>query len=103
MNCEYFNKCGSCNLPSNYKTQLYFKYQREHYNFSDLYNKKIDLIQSEDQHFRNRAEFKVFHKEGTISYAMNDINKKFLCIDSCPIVSLSIYEFMPKLLLVYLL
>ncbi len=98
MTCEYFNKCGSCNLATNYKTQLYYKYQREHYNFGELYNKKIDLIQSEEEHFRNRAEFRVFHTDDSISYAMNDEDKKLLCINSCSIVSKPIYDLMPKLL-----
>ena len=98
MNCEYFNKCGSCNLVLDYESQLDFKYQREQKRFKDFYTGKIDLIQSEEQHFRNRAEFRVFHTGEGISYAMNDIDKKLLCINSCSIVSKSIYDLMPKLL-----
>jgi tRNA (uracil-5-)-methyltransferase len=98
MTCEYFNTCGSCNLAITYEKQLDFKLQREKKRFSDFYTNDIDIIQSEEQHFRSRAEFRVFHIDNSISYAMNDVNKKLLCIDSCPIVDKSIYDLMPKLL-----
>jgi len=81
-----------------YEEQLDFKHKREVVRFKDLYQGDMDLIQSEQEHFRNRAEFRIFHLDGTISYAMNDINKKFLCIESCSIVSPPIYDLMPKLL-----
>lgn len=100
MQCNYFGKCGSCNLSTNYKAQLYFKYQREHMRFMDLYDKKIDIVESDELNFRNRAEFKIFHYKNSddISYAMNDIEKKPLCIDRCMIVSKEIDELMPKLI-----
>ena len=98
MDCKYFNKCGSCSLVMSYEEQLDFKYQREQNRFLDFYQSKIDLIKSEHKHFRNRAEFRIFHTNQTISYAMNDVNKKLLCINECSIVDSTIYNFMPKLL-----
>ncbi len=98
MDCKYFGKCGSCNLSKDYKEQLDFKYQEQKKNFLDLYTEEIDLIQSEYEAFRNRAEFRIYHKEGKISYAMNSIDKKPLPIDECPIVSATISDMMPKLL-----
>jgi tRNA (uracil-5-)-methyltransferase len=98
MECKYFGKCGSCNLTANYQAQLYFKYQNQQLRFADLYKKDMDLIRSEELAFRNRAEFRIYHKEGEISYAMNSIDKKPLPIDECPIVSATIAHMMPRLL-----
>ncbi len=99
MNCEYFGKCGSCTLGKmSYEEQLDFKIKREKERFGDIFDKTIDVIKSKDGAFRNRAEFRVFHKMGKISYAMSDINKKLLPIQNCSIVSDYISELMPKLL-----
>jgi tRNA (uracil-5-)-methyltransferase len=99
MDCEYFGKCGSCTLGENtYEEQLTLKVQREKDRFNLFYDGTIDVIKSLDGAFRNRAEFRVFHKAGDISYAMNDINKKLLPIQSCSIVSSAISQVMDKLL-----
>jgi len=99
MICEYFGKCGGCTLGHlNYEEQLNLKIQKEKDRFKDIYNDKFDIIRSEDSGFRNRAEFRIFHKLGTISYAMSDINKKLLLIDSCSIVILPIKKIMSLLL-----
>lgn len=104
MNCEYFGKCGSCVLfDKSYEEQLDFKLQREKERFSDLTNIEFDIIKSDDSNFRNRAEFRIWRnfddeKNPTISYAMNDFDKKALEIDSCQIVSSHISQIMPKLL-----
>ncbi len=99
MNCEYFGKCGSCTLGSmNYEEQLDFKVQREKKRFNDIWNKDIQVIKSEDGAFRNRAEFRVFHKMGELDFAMSSIDKKLLTIDSCSMVSSDISLVMSKLL-----
>lgn len=104
MNCKYFGICGSCNLGNmSYEEQLKFKVDMETQRFKDLYSKKIDIIKSEDGNFRNRSEFriwKVFNEDDTftLSYAMNDIEKNSLPIDSCSMVSQTIANIMPKLL-----
>ena len=104
MNCEYFGKCGSCVLwDKSYEEQLLYKIKREKERFSDFTNMEFDIIKSEEQNFRNRAEFRIWknfdeNDNATLSYAMNDFDKKPLEIDSCSIVSEDIANLMPKLL-----
>ncbi len=99
MQCKYFGSCGSCTLPSmTYTEQLNIKVINQQERFKDIYNKKIDVIKSEEEAFRNRVEFRVFHKLGELHYAMSDINKKLMIIDSCSIVSPIIAQLMSKLL-----
>ena len=104
MNCKYFGKCGSCTLyDKNYEEQLNFKLQREEERFKEFSNLPFDIIKSQAQNFRNRAEFRFWknyddEENPTISYAMNDFDRKTLEIDSCQIVSTDISQLMPILL-----
>lgn len=104
MNCKYFSKCASCTLyDKNYEQQLEYKVQREKQRFSQFELTKIDIIKSEEQNFRTRAEFRIWknfdeNNNSTISYAMNDFDKKALEINSCKIVSQDIANLMPRLL-----
>ncbi|HIP13322.1 MAG TPA: tRNA (uridine(54)-C5)-methyltransferase TrmA [Arcobacter sp.] len=104
MNCDYFGRCGSCTLGGKtYGEQLNVKVNIESKRFQDLYSDKIDVIKSEDGKFRNRAEFRIWkifdeNNNFTLHYAMNDIDKKALVIDSCSIVNESIHTLMPKLI-----
>lgn len=102
MKCRYFALCGSCTIfDKSYEEQLNFKIQREKNRFEEFTRIDFDVVKSEEKNFRNRAEFRVFKDFSTqkISYAMNDFDKNLLPINSCEIVSLAIYELMPKLLL----
>ena len=67
--------------------------------FEKFYTKPLEVIKSEDGNFRNRVEFRIFHKLGKISYAMSDINRKLLPIDECSIVSVNISSLMNSLLI----
>ncbi len=99
MNCEYFGTCGSCTLGSmSYEEQLDFKLQREKERFEDLWNKNIEVIKSEDGNFRNRAEFRIFHKMGKLDYAMTTVDKKLFTLNNCSMVSPDIAKLMNKLL-----
>ena len=104
MNCEYFGKCGSCTIHDlGYDGQLDFKIQREKERFSNFTDMNFDIVKSQEQNFRNRAEFKIwknFDEEdrATLSYAMTSVDKNVLEINSCQIVSSQIQELMPKLL-----
>ncbi|MEA3314537.1 MAG: tRNA (uridine(54)-C5)-methyltransferase TrmA [Campylobacterota bacterium] len=104
MECEYFNICGSCTLGGlSYEKQLNIKIEKEKNRFKDLWNKDIDIIKSEDGAFRNRAEFRIwktFNEDNSfiLNYAMNDINKKVLPIQSCSIVSDIISKTMDKII-----
>ena len=105
MDCKYFGKCGSCSLwQYNYKEQLKSKLRIQKERFKKFYIHHFDIIESNDGAFRNRAEFriyKIYDKENNfkLSYAMNDIDKKLLPIDSCSIVVDDISNLMPALLL----
>ena len=104
MNCEYFAKCGSCTLhDKDYEEQLNFKIQREKERFKDITDLPFDIIKSDTQNFRNRAEFRLWKNyddsdKVTLSYAMNDYEKNTLEIDACSIVSNDIKDLMPILL-----
>ncbi len=104
MTCEYFGKCGSCKLyEMNYEQQLEYKIKREKQRFSNFTNIEFDIIKSEEENFRYRAEFRIWKNfddgdNPTISYAMTSFEKNTLEIDSCQIVSKQIQELMPVLL-----
>ena len=105
MTCEYFGVCGSCNLGGfSYEEQLAQKVAIEKERFKNLWSSDIDIIQSRDGAFRNRAEFRIwktFHEDESVKldYAMNDKEKQPLIIDACSIVSEDISLLMPKLLI----
>jgi len=104
VNCNYFGICGSCTLGGKtYKEQLNIKIQNEKSRFQNFWQGDVDIIQSDDGAFRNRAEFRIYkdfneNKKPTLSYAMNTLEKKLLPIESCSIVSKPIASLMPKLL-----
>jgi tRNA (uracil-5-)-methyltransferase len=104
MNCEYFGECGSCNLGHlSYEDQLDLKISKERDRFTEYYSSKIDIIKSDDGAFRNRVEFrtwKIYNDDSSfkLSYAMNDVNKTILTINSCSIVSHTIANLMPLLI-----
>ncbi|WP_198305938.1 tRNA (uridine(54)-C5)-methyltransferase TrmA [Arcobacter vandammei] len=105
MTCEYFGTCASCTLyDKTYDEQLNYKVEREKQRFSNFTNIDFDIIKSEPKNFRNRAEFRIWwekdeqNDKDILSYAMNDIKKDILEIDSCSIVSPDIANLMPKIL-----
>ena len=100
MQCNYFGICGSCrDFSQGYEGQLLNKMQHVEELFLPFYGQKISQFQSFESHYRARAEFKIYHDNGTINYAMNRIDKQgMICIDQCPIVSPSIEKVMKQLL-----
>ena len=105
MTCNYFNKCGGCSLPSDtYENQLNQKIDQQKEKFKEFYDGSMDIIKSSDGAFRNRAEFRIYKtfdddNNFKLNYAMSDVDKKVLIIDSCSIVSKNISDLMPSLLL----
>jgi len=97
MQCEYFGVCGSCTLhDKNYKEQLDFKASEIKKSFG---LQTVDIITSAPAHFRNRAEFKIYHDGDNITYAMSRLDKKGIVrIDACSIVSQTISSIMIDLL-----
>ncbi|MBD3840914.1 MAG: tRNA (uridine(54)-C5)-methyltransferase TrmA [Campylobacterales bacterium] len=104
MQCEYFGVCGSCDLGGNsYEDQLNIKVQTQKERFGDIYNGPFDIITSQSDAFRDRAEFRIFRlfdkfNNPTIHYAMNSVEKKPFVINTCSIVNPFIADLMPKLL-----
>ena len=67
--------------------------------FSSLYQDGFDTVTSIPEAFRARSEFKIWHEDGKMSYAMNHLDKKsYVPITSCSIVSPAIQKLMPELL-----
>ncbi len=100
MECAYFGECGSCrNYEGGYALQLQQKVVRIQEEFASYYQGEINVFASADEHYRSRAEFKIWHVGDTIHYAMNALRHKgVVLIESCPMVSTSIAALMPKLL-----
>lgn len=99
MQCDYFGECGSCTLYDlNYEEQLQLKVENEKKRFLNIYDGDFDIIKSKDGAFRDRAEFRIFHLDGKVSYAMNSFEKKILTIDRCSIVSGKISSTMKSLI-----
>ncbi len=100
MNCEHFGVCGSCKLyESSYDEQLASKLATVQEQFSTIYKGSFDVARSDESHYRARSEFKLWHKDDDIFYAMNTLDKQgVVTINECPMVNESIAELMPKLL-----
>ena len=100
MQCDYWGVCGSCTLyDMSYEAQLNLKIKESQTLFKSLYNGSFDIALSASEHFRYRAEFKLWHDGDAISYAMNRLDKKgVVMIEHCGIVAKNIATLMPKLL-----
>ena len=100
MNCKYFGKCGACRVYEHgYEAQLNEKVQRNKERFAPYFSKDFSVYKSLDEHYRARAEFKIWHHGDDISYAMNHIDKKgVVLIDECPQVNEYIAALMPQLI-----
>ena len=99
MLCDYFGICGSCTIfDVDYASQLQQKVNEQIASFRDLFDGHFEIFASEEQAFRARAEFKIYHDDFGIYYAMNTKDKKFVTIQSCQIVNQQISQMMPKLI-----
>ncbi len=100
MNCKYFGECGACVVyKDGYEAQLKEKVELNSGKFLSFYNGKLSIFKSLDAHYRARSEFKIWHKEDEIHYAMNHIKQEgVVLVDECPQVNEYIVFLMPKLL-----
>lgn len=100
MNCKYFGQCGACRVyDGGYERQLSLKVDLNQERFKPYYNGDISVFRSPQSHYRSRSEFKIWHKEDELHYAMNHIDKTgVVLVDECPQVSEPIAALMPKLL-----
>jgi tRNA (uracil-5-)-methyltransferase len=102
MNCNNFGKCGSCVLwQIPYKEQLKIKANRLKEMFSEFELPQIEVIYANDEHFRARAEFRIWHEENKSYYAMRkrkEEGKGVITIDECKIIDKAIYDIMNPLI-----
>jgi tRNA (uracil-5-)-methyltransferase len=100
VHCEYFGVCGSCKLYElSYEEQLQQKLNGVRELFTDIYSGDFDIARSQEEHYRARSEFKVWHTGEAISYAMNRLDKEGVVqIERCPMVNEDIVSLMPTLL-----
>jgi len=99
MYCDYFNSCGSCTLHSiSYEEQLLRKLSALKELFGSLYVDDLDIFRSPPIHYRNRAEFRIWHEGDKISFAMYGFDKRPVLIDACPKTDVAISKLMPNLL-----
>lgn len=100
MQCEYFGVCGSCKIyDAGYAGQLISKTAAIKDQFAPFFNGDITIFESREEHYRSRAEFKIYHDDEGSFYAMSRADKQGVVkIDSCPIVHENIARLMKPLL-----
>lgn len=100
MNCVHFGECGACKVYENgYDSQLEDKVSLNIERFKEFYNGEFYIATSPESHYRSRSEFKIWHIDDEIHYAMNHKDKKgVVLVDECPQVNEHILKLMPKLL-----
>lgn len=90
-------------MTSAYQQQLQAKVERIRAQFSEYQPPELEVFDSPEQHFRMRAEFRIWHTENDLFYAMFERNtdekqKTVVRVDEFPIADQSINQLMPKLL-----
>ena len=101
MTCDAFGTCGSCTRwQEGYEGQLAAKATWVKALFRETGVPEPARFASPESHYRNRAEFKIFHTDdGTLFYAMRSREeKRFVTIEACPIVHGAIAGVMGPLL-----
>lgn len=102
MNCSSFGKCGSCVLwQMPYEEQLKMKSGQLKELFSEFDMPELEVVHGSDEHFRARAEFRVWHEGDKSYYAMRkrkEDGRGVIPIEECKIVDKAIYEVMTPLL-----
>lgn len=88
-------------MTEQYQQQLQEKIQRLQQQFQPFSPPTLDVFASSPQHFRMRAEFRIWHDDDGLSYVMfdkQDDKKNIIKIQDFPIASLAINQLMPVLL-----
>jgi tRNA (uracil-5-)-methyltransferase len=102
MICSSFGKCGSCVLwQMPYEEQLKMKSGQLKELFSEFDMPELEVVHGSDEHFRARAEFRVWHEGDKSYYAMRkrkEDGRGVIPIEECKIVDKAIYEVMTPLL-----
>ncbi|MCX4025667.1 tRNA (uridine(54)-C5)-methyltransferase TrmA [Endozoicomonas sp. SM1973] len=86
--------------PKQYPQQLKEKAEQLSAAYADFNPPQLEIYPSLPQHYRMRAEFRIWRDNGRIHYAMfNPENKQVIEVTEFPVATLSISELMPKLLI----
>ncbi|WP_216935839.1 MULTISPECIES: tRNA (uridine(54)-C5)-methyltransferase TrmA [unclassified Acinetobacter] len=89
-------------MTSSYQQQLDAKIERISAQFAEYQPPALEVFQSPEKYFRMRAEFRIWHTDDDLFYAMferdENNNKKVIRIDEFPIADRSINVLMPQLL-----
>lgn len=90
-------------MTSSYQHQLDAKIERIRAQFLEYQPPELEVFSSPEKHFRMRAEFRIWHTDDDMFYAMferaeDGIQKKVVRIDEFPIADKSINDLMPILL-----
>lgn len=89
-------------MDNRYQQQLQHKVARIQAQFSEFDPPALQVFASPEQHFRMRAEFRIWHTENDMFYAMfersSDQQKTVQRIDQFPIACQAINQLMPVLL-----
>lgn len=97
MKCNYFGICGSC---KNYELSYEAQVQKKQKYIKELFEplESFETFISPSSHYRNRAEFRVWHDDDGMHYAMNQVQKnRVVLIESCPKVVEKIANLMSPL------
>ncbi len=105
MNCKHFGSCGSCGLYEiGYEEQLKQKEERVSGLLAPFYRGDLEVFDSPTDHYRARAEFRIWHEGDRCDYAMGKMQidgvekKGAINIEECPKVIKPIEKRMWKLL-----
>jgi tRNA (uracil-5-)-methyltransferase len=100
MTCSSFGKCGSCVLyQTPYEEQLEIKKNRLIELFSDFDMPSLEVFHDKDNHFRARAEFRIWHDGDKSYYGMFGLTeRRIVTIDECNIVDKAISDIMKPFL-----
>ncbi len=100
LQCRHFGTCGSCTLfETSYREQLIGKQQRVQALLSPFYKGEPAVFDSPSDHYRARAEFRIWHAGDLCHYAMGNLDKNgAVTITECPKVILPIETRMWRLL-----
>jgi tRNA (uracil-5-)-methyltransferase len=89
-------------MTSAYQLQLDAKIARISAQFAEFHPPSLEVFPSPEQNFRMRAEFRIWHTDDDMFYAMfersEDNQKKVIRIDEFPIADQSINQLMPIML-----
>jgi len=100
MECKHFGTCGSCALYAvAYEDQLRQKQERVAGLLAPFYQGELEVYRSPQDHYRARAEFRIWHEGDRCDYAMGNMARKgAITIEECPKVIEPIEKCMWKLL-----